>query len=484
MALKEKLGEEEVSCDVCVRDDPGVVLCLDCGVLLCKHCHESHKYSKEYHGHHIMHLKDARSEIKNINIKIKAKPLLCQEQCMDLNFYCETCEQLVCHYCTTTDHRIEDGHKHNTVEKIARKYKADFDKMMEAVEKMANMLNEAQKNIVTTREKFWSLAANVEQQIDTYYDQLQRKLQQQRENLKREFCEMSAQNKIAFSLQLEKTEHLQARLESVKDLNNVVKGSSSQEILSMKKQVTEDVEKLTGSYNKLNAEPVELVDMQFVPTKKYESFFLQFAHLPKDKAQLLSTKAEVPKWVNSEQLSIFDVVTRDHNDNPAKPGSTVTVLAEPGTYVVTAAVKDNQDGSYTVCFVASNSQEVNLSVTIDGHHITGSPFSVQVRQYSALDKPSKIVNDNGTMGRPWGIAFSRDGRWAVGDDLNNCVYVFDNQDNLVNKFGSIGRDHGQFNRSLAVAFDASNNLHVVDCNYHRIQKFDFDGSYLLQFGKY
>ena len=25
---------------------------------------------------------------------------------------------------------------------------------------------------------------------------------------------------------------------------------------------------------------------------------------------------------------------------------------------------------------------------------------------------------------------------------------------------------------------------MVDCNNHRIQKFDFDGSYLLQFGKY
>ena len=56
------------------------------------------------------------------------------------------------------------------------------------------------------------------------------------------------------------------------------------------------------------------------------------------------------------------------------------------------------------------------------------PFSVQVRQYSALDKPSKMGNDNGTMGRPWGIAFNRDSMWALGDNLNHSVHVFDSHD--------------------------------------------------------
>jgi len=43
-----------------------------------------------------MQLQEMRSEIKNVRIKVK--PLLCQEHNMDLNFYCETCEQLVCSF--------------------------------------------------------------------------------------------------------------------------------------------------------------------------------------------------------------------------------------------------------------------------------------------------------------------------------------------------------------------------------------------------
>ena len=121
VAIKEKItGEENVHCDLCIREDPAVVLCFDCAVFLCNHCHESHKYSREYQGHSLSQLKQLRAEKKEINVRPKAKPLLCQEQDMELNFYCGTCEQLVCHYCTTTDH---NGHEHNTVKKMANTHR-------------------------------------------------------------------------------------------------------------------------------------------------------------------------------------------------------------------------------------------------------------------------------------------------------------------------------------------------------------------------
>ena len=44
---------------------------------------------------------------------------------------------------------------------------------MEAVEKVADdSLGEIQKVISTARDRYWSSAANIQQQIDTYYDQL------------------------------------------------------------------------------------------------------------------------------------------------------------------------------------------------------------------------------------------------------------------------------------------------------------------------
>ena len=70
-----------------------------------------------------------------------------------------------------------------------------------------------------------------------------------------------------------------------------------------------------------------------------------------------------------------------------------------------------------------------------------------VRNYQAIDKPSNIVNSDGNMGQPWGVAFGRNGLWAVADHSNHCVYIFDDKDQLVRKFGSNGNNNGQFSSS-------------------------------------
>ena len=92
------------------------------------------------------------------------------------------------------------------------------------------------------------------------------------------------------------------------------------------------------------------------------------------------------------------------------------------------------------------------------------------------------MNNDGSMGHPWGVAFSRNGLCAVADNSNHCVYIFDDKDKLVRKFGSNGSNNSQFSYPRGVTFDSYNHLYVVDCNNHRIQKFDTNGNYLLQFG--
>ena len=72
--------------------------------------------------------------------------------------------------------------------------------------------------------------------------------------------------------------------------------------------------------------------------------------------------------------------------------------------------------------------------------------------------------------------------WAVADFFNNCVYIFDGEDQLTRKFGSHGSGNGQFNCPEGVAFDNDNHLYVADCENHRVQKFTIDGEYMLQLG--
>ena len=487
VALKEKVtGEEDVRCDLCVREDPAVVLCFDCGVFLCNHCHESHKYSREYQGHTMSQLKELRAEKKDVNVRPKAKPLMCQEHDLELNFYCDTCEHLVCHYCTTTDH---NGHKHNTVKKMANKHREEMDKIIEPVGEMIAELSKAHHNITATGKKIQIQATEVDQQIDDHYDRLQLRLQQQREELKKELQEVSIHKKKAVSLQLEQIEQNQAQLESMKELNSDVKSGSDQEALFMKKQVTEDVKRLTNCYKELKTEPVESANMQFIPVEENQNGFPQFANVFYSDADPLNSVAEnIPPVVCINKDISFTIVTKNAQGHVcSKGGSKVIAQAQSSTtgVVVPVAIRDNQDGRYEACFIAKQTGKVKLSVTINWRHIKGSPYSVSVhRNYLALDVPSKVINDGGRMGELWGIAFGKDGMWAVADITNHCVYIFDSQDQVVAKFGTRGNGNGEFNLPAGVAFDGDNHLYVVDNGNHRVQKFDDSNKYMLQFGSY
>ena len=485
VALKRKVeGEEEAKCDQCTRNDLVKALCLDCGEFLCNHCLEHHKYSKEYQNHNVMPLNEVRSKKEGITIKPKPKSALCPKHELELNFYCETCDQLVCHYCIMKDHL---KHDHDTVKEMAIKHRKELDKIMEPVEKMIEGLSVARKIVSSTRGKIGAQADDIDKEIDRYYEELHQRLQQQRDELKKELHEACRQKKKEVTLQLEQMEHTQAELESIKELNGAMKNGSDQEALLMKKQVVDDVKRISNSYNKLDTQPVQSATMEFVPVEEYKKSMPQFGHLSHDDVCPMNCEAlGIPEMVCKGEKVTFKIVAKDQSNLVGhKGGSKVVIQAQSSRGDVTPVeVKDNKDGSYSASFVANQVGEIKLSVTIKGQQIKGSPFNVKVHgKYTTIDKPSKVVNESGRMGDLWGIAFGKDGMWAITDNTNHCVWIFDREDQLVRKFGSYGTGNGQFSTPVGVAFDANNHLYVTDHSNHRVQKFDITGTYLLQFGR-
>ena len=395
---RQKIQRDKTTqCDMCVRGKPATLLCVECSTFQCEECSEFYKYSREHQGHHTMILTEIRSKKKDVNIRPKPKPMLCEEHDLELNFYCETCEQLVCHYCTTIDHRLEDGHKHNTVKKMASKQRAELDKIIEPVEKMIDGLAKAHKKVSSTRDGIGSQATEVEQQIDVYYGKLQKQLNQQREDLVKELREVSTQKKKAVSLQLEQLEYIQADLESVKELSEAVKSGSDQEALFVKKQVAEDVKRLTSDYNKLNTEPVELATMEFVK-ENYEPIPL-FGSMFYGNDTFNMVVSYYPPNVQLGHEMKWSVVTKDGNCHPCKGSNMITVQAQSNTEVIMVPVTDNQDGSYTVSFVPGQTGKLVLLVMLNGNN--SSSCTYQVCPYS---DPNNIVEDDQTTGYciwPW-----------------------------------------------------------------------------------
>ena len=281
VTLKRKVdGEEKATCDLCVEEGSAVVLCPECVMFLCDHCNGFHKHVKDYQNHSVIPLSELQSKKKKFNLRPKAKSVLCKDHDLDLNFFCETCDQLVCHYCTTNEH---NGHVHNSVKKMANKHRKEKEKIMEPVEKMITDLSALHQKVAAIGEEIGTQTTEVDRQIDLYYEELHQQLQQQREELKKKLQEMSKQKKKAISLQLEQLEYTQVQLESVKDLNDAVTNGSDKEALFAKKQVSNDVKRLTECYKKMDNASVELATIVFFPVREYNASFPLFGKLYDDR---------------------------------------------------------------------------------------------------------------------------------------------------------------------------------------------------------
>ena len=482
LILKKKVdGEQEVKCDECDEDDPVVSFCPECNSFLCHACNDHHKRNKRYRGHAVVPLTELKSN-KDAPIQAKMKIPLCKEHDEQLKYYCETCDELVCMYCTVKKH---NGHHHDSVKQMATKHRNELKKITDPVEGMINNLSEAHDSIEKMKKKIRSQGEEVDKKIDRYYDELLQKLMKQKEEVKQQARDVVSQKEKAVTTQIEEVASMQAELIGIKELTDALEQSSDQEALSAKKQVTDRVQQLTNKYSKLNIEPVKSATMDFLPTKEpFPVFGHLFAYVDPHTSEVINLMQHTTVGKKVE----FTIMTKYRNDGPCiSGGSQVCVQLKSFTGdVTTGEVKDNNDGSYMASFVAEQVGEAKLSVSINGEQIKGSPYSIVVkgRNYQAIDKPSKILsnNINGSMGRPKLVAFGRNGLWAVADASNHCMCIFDDKDQLVRKFGSYGSDNGQFSFPCGVACDSHDHLYVVDNGNNRVQKFDTTGNYLLQFG--
>ena len=481
LVLKRKVeGKEEVKCDECDEDEPVVTYCQECNMFFCQTCNESHKRSKRFRGHGIVPLTELRSN-KDVTIQPKAKAPICKEHDIELLFYCETCEQLICIYCTVTEH---NGHNHDTVKKMATEHRNELNEVTAPVDKMIRDLSEVHDNFGKMKKKIRQQGDEVDKKIDQHYNELVQKLMKQKEQLKQQVHNAVSQKEKALIVQQEEVDCVQAEVLSMKELRDAIEKSSDQEALSAKKQVIGRMQQITDKFNKLNTDPLQSATMEFVPCNES---FPQFGQLLTHIDPISCVVVNLPAHITVGKGLQFFILTQYRNGSQCSiGGSQVSVQLESNTgEVKSAQVVDNKNGSYMASFVVQQVGEVKLSVSINGQQTEGSPYSLVVQHYidyTRVGKPSKIVNNDGNMGEPWGVAFGNNGMWAVADYTEHCVYIFDGQDQLIRKVGSHGSDNGQLHRPEGVTFDTNNHLYVADYRNDRIQKFDVSGKYLHQFG--
>lgn len=117
--------------------------------------------------------------------------------------------------------------------------------------------------------------------------------------------------------------------------------------------------------------------------------------------------------------------------------------------------------------------------------IHGCGQIVAIRNYGRL--PQMTIGNSGNgprqFCRPWGIAFNRFGQLVVADRSNNRIQVFNPNGEFYIEFGTRGSGKGQLERPSAVAVSPNDDMVVCDKDNHRIQVFNRYGQFLHTFGE-
>jgi len=475
LILQNKVDNEaEVKCDKCEEPDPVVTYCPDCTIFLCHVCNEAHSRDKMTRDHGKIPL----AKLKGVPIRAKPKPQMCKEHGNELLYYCETCQELVCLYCTVKDHV---GHAHDTTKQMAKKHKSEVKGFEVTLEEMTKDLLKVHDGISKIRNTILIQKDEVKEKIDQYYDDLNRKLLSQKDLLKQQVDKIESQEEKAVTQQLEEVETVQDKVMNMMSLHDAAMDSSDQEFLSAKKQIVDCMQKLTETYKKMNTQPLETAIVKFSPApESFPRFGSIHVHANPEATEIINLPSNIIVGKEVECTIITKYVS---GSQQFQGGDKVAVTLRSSNGSVTSAnVADNDDGSHRVSFVVQQIGEYELSISINGQEMhKGFRKIMACTNYQTIKKPKKILNNDGNMGEPWGIAFRADDTWAVTDYLKHNVYTFDADDQPIIKFGTKGNNNGQFKNPRGVTFD-NNHLFVVDSGNHRVQKFDVNGNYLLQFG--
>ncbi len=102
------------------------------------------------------------------------------------------------------------------------------------------------------------------------------------------------------------------------------------------------------------------------------------------------------------------------------------------------------------------------------------------------DKWGYEGTEKGNFTIPCGVAISRTMKGVfvyVVDRNNNRVQKFDANGEFILEWGAKGKDDGLLHSPCGLAVDANNDIYVVDTNNNRVQKFDPEGKFLSKFGR-
>ena len=478
-------------CGNCEKTSVQSFYCFKCFAFWCDDCITAHNIIRANKDHRVLSIKDFQDQ--DIEDVLK-RPVFCQKkhhENEELKFFCKDCEFAICSTCAITLH---EGHVKVPLQDAAYERKLRLEsaiksqkekglQMRNTITRLQSKCNEIQEQVACVKKSAQSFIDNLmkvfEAKKQELFKEVDYKAQQVIERLEEQ------QSQVENELQLIKT--------SIKKTETLLKRSTNAEIVHFT---------VSTLFQEEVTDEAELVDCD----RKDLGHFVFFAN------KSLTAKA------NSEGVgSLKQIISKTKSGNSKAEGEgiidvtvgleaqfvlrtrntdneqcyeqcdivTVEIRNDDGRECATEAqVQDNKDGSYNISYFAKEAGTFQTSVMVNGGHVNGSPFTVQVRP--RLYKPVLSFGGKGSsagmFNRPWGVAVNEHNEIAVTDVGNNRVQIFKSDGTHLRSFGSKGDQEGEFKYPSGIAYLNNGNMVIADSGNNRPQIFTEQGDYLTQIG--
>ena len=485
----QKCNVAGVKCGNCDKRSAQSFYCFKCCAFWCDDCIAAHNIIRANKDHKVLAIKDFQDQdIENV----LRRPVFCQKEHHEnkkLKFFCKDCEVAICNTCVVTLH---EGHVKVPLQDAANERKLRLESVLESQKVKAlqkrNVITRLQSECNEIKEKF----ACVKKSAQNLVDNLMRVIEAKKQELFKEVEDKAQQSIERLVEQQSDVENELQRIEtSIEKTETFLKQSTNAEIVHLNTLFQEEV-----------TDVAELVDCD----RKDLGHFVFFANkslTAKANSEGVGSLKQIISQTKSsnskaEGEGIFDVTvgleaqfvltTRNAENEQCYEQCdivTVEIRNDDGRECATEAqVQDNKDGSYNISYFAKEAGTCQTSVMVNGEHVSGSPFTVQVkpRQYKPVLSFGGKGSSAGMFFGPWGVAVNERNEIAVTDRANSRVQIFSSDGTYLRSFGSKGDQEGEFDYPTGIAYLDNGNIVVADSGNNRLQIFTGKGEYLTQIG--
>ena len=482
-ALMRVKKPQTVECQKCTTlTRVATSYCRDCGEFICDACTGVHIEWKMFEKHEVIPLNAFEDKVKQLKA-LKKVTLHCPlHQEKELELYCETCMELICHNCTVKKHK---DHQYDLVDDVFDKNKDKLTASLKPVENQIHIISKAVQQIDTQSKEVDNQRVAIEVEIQLGVRQLQELLEAQKTELISKLNQMSQQKQKNLTMQKEKLETTQGELDRcVSFVRENLNTGSKGEVLKMMKSVTRHIKVIDEDFNPDQLHPCEPANLKFkarsnlAPDCKYiGEVYLEVAYAKK----CYATGSGLEVAIQGERTT---VVFHSVDEKGSICNTQLTTLfseliSENTGESINNSVKKTQNGEYEISYQLATRGKHYLHIKVDNQDIDGSPFTVCV-----FKKPSIPVAAMSGVQRPYSVVTAGNSRVIITEMEKHCVSIFSQVTRgKMGSFGSSGTSRGHLQKPKGLAIDSSNNLIVVDGDNHRIQKFTADGKYVTMVGK-